>query len=579
MLLLKLSTSPHVDIPDADPFPRQPGHSHPGTVLAPQILVCSPHRAQPGGGSGSFGEYKNMLHGRDQIRCSAALSGLLGAAALFSASAASLDPSERSASRAERELAEILATIADSPPGAGPTMWLRMSHEEIAPGSALIEIPASVNATSSPIGSIDHSAPTIALVPDIQDSGEISKGTVVLPRVRASNEPVVASANQFSSTPSLVESYETLPEIHKVSVTIAQGDSFYQIVRHQGFRRTNLVERLASAKHAKMLSRLRPARVLDFYVDAYESVCGLVYHLDETQSLHVERTEEGYRSRLVEKQLERRAVTAAVTVKTSVIAAARNAGVPNNVMRQVVEVLGWDVDFAKEIQSGDRIALVYEELIKNGRRVKAGDVLAVELVNKGRVIRAFRYTDENGRTSYYSPDGRSMRGAFLRTPVQFSRISSRFGARRKHPILHRVRAHHGVDYAAPTGTPIRAAGDGKVIFKGNKGGYGKTVVIQHRATYTTLYAHMSRFAQQIAHGSHVEQGQTIGYVGQSGLATGPHLHYELRIGGVHKDPLEGRAEKVASLAPTYYDDFQKNTADLFARLDLLSPTQLALNGS
>jgi murein DD-endopeptidase MepM/ murein hydrolase activator NlpD len=242
---------------------------------------------------------------------------------------------------------------------------------------------------------------------------------------------------------------------------------------------------------------------------------------------------------------------------------------------KMVEIFGWDVDFALDVRAGDRFTVIYEELFKNGEKVRDGNILASEFSNRGRSIRAVRYVNEQGRAEYFSPNGFSMRKAFLRTPVNFRRISSRFNRGRIHPVLQRMRAHRGVDYAAARGTPIRAAGDGRVVLSGRKGGYGKTVVLQHGGTYTTLYAHMSRFHARARKGKRVEQGEVIGYVGKTGLATGSHLHYEFRVRGVHKDPLRVKLPKALPIDRRYKKDFLQKTRPLVAQLDVLARTSIA----
>ena len=188
---------------------------------------------------------------------------------------------------------------------------------------------------------------------------------------------------------------------------------------------------------------------------------------------------------------------------------------------------------------------------------------------------AKEYTDPTGRAAYFSPDGRSMRKAFLRTPVNFTRISSRFSFSRRHPVLHKMRAHRGVDYAAPRGTAVKASGDGRVVFAGRNGGYGRTIILRHGSVYTTLYAHLSRFSKGIRPGKRVEQGQTIGYVGSTGLATGPHLHYEFRVRGAHRDPLRVKLPQAAPLAEGYMDDFRSKAEPLLGKLDLTARTAIA----
>jgi murein DD-endopeptidase MepM/ murein hydrolase activator NlpD len=242
---------------------------------------------------------------------------------------------------------------------------------------------------------------------------------------------------------------------------------------------------------------------------------------------------------------------------------------------ELANIFGWDIDFALEIRAGDSFNLIYEEAYLDGEVFDNGNILAAEFTNRGKVFRAIRYQDDQGNSNYYSPDGSSMRKAFLRAPVDFRRISSRFRTARWHPVLGKKRPHKGVDYAAATGTPIKASGDGRVIFRGTKGGYGKTVIIKHGSQYTTLYGHMSRFNKKVKNGSRVQQGQTIGYVGKSGLATGPHLHYEFRVNGVHRNPLTVKIPAAAPIDKRYKSDFQHQSEPLLAKLDLMSRTQLA----
>ena len=232
---------------------------------------------------------------------------------------------------------------------------------------------------------------------------------------------------------------------------------------------------------------------------------------------------------------------------------------------EMVRIFGWDIDFVLDIRSGDSFHIIYNAYELNGKRLADGNILAAEFNTQGQSYRAIRFEDADGVASYYAPNGDSMLGTFLRSPVEFSRISSRFG-KRKHPILKTWRAHKGVDYAARRGTPIRATADGKVILAGNKGGYGKTVVIRHAGRFSTLYGHMTGFAKNIRSGSRVKQGQTIGYVGSTGLATGPHLHYEFRLDGVHRNPLTFKTPKASSIAKAQKAEFDKVSAHWTARL-------------
>jgi murein DD-endopeptidase MepM/ murein hydrolase activator NlpD len=277
----------------------------------------------------------------------------------------------------------------------------------------------------------------------------------------------------------------------------------------------------------------------------------------------------------VHRTPERRISNASGTINSSLFVAAQKAGLPDNLTMELANIFGWDIDFALDIREGDKFTILYEELYLDGEKVENGDILAAEFINSGKIFQAIRYTDQGGNTDYYSPDGKSMRKQFLRTPVEFSRISSGFSLGRKHPVLNRIRAHKGVDYAASTGTPIKATANGKIIHRGSKGGYGNAIIIQHGTQYSTLYAHMSRYKGGLRKGSRVKQGQIIGYVGSSGLATGPHLHYEFRVNGVHRDPLRVKLPGAPPLDKKYMADFKVKASNMIARLDRVRSVQVA----
>jgi murein DD-endopeptidase MepM/ murein hydrolase activator NlpD len=233
------------------------------------------------------------------------------------------------------------------------------------------------------------------------------------------------------------------------------------------------------------------------------------------------------------------------------------------------------VDFALDIRKGDGFSVVYEERWVDGKRLRDGSILAAEFQNQGDVFRALRYNVAEDRSEYFTPEGNSLRKAFLRAPVDFRRVSSNFNMGRLHPVLKVRRPHRGVDYAARTGTPIKAAGDGRIIHRGRKGGYGNTVILQHGGNITTLYAHMSKYAKGQRVGTRVRQGQVIGYVGQTGLASGPHLHYEYRVNGAHRNPRTVKLPEAEPVDPALREDFLRATAPLVAELDALKQIRLA----
>ena len=372
-----------------------------------------------------------------------------------------------------------------------------------------------------------------------------------------------------------VELHKPPPRLERRSVDVANGDSLYAIFKRNGFRLADLEAIVRADEDTRELSRLSPGQRIEFHLTADMGVSKLVHYLDETRTLHVRRNGVGYHSELVDVPLDRHVATAEGVIESSLFLAGQRAGLSNNVIMQLVEIFGWDVDFALDIRTGDRFAVIYEELYKDGNKLRDGKILAASFTNQGKTTRIVRYDYEDGRSAYFKPDGVSIRKAFLRTPVNYTRITSRFSLRRKHPVLHKFRAHRGVDYAAPRGTPIKATGDGKIEYIGNKGGYGKTIVLRHGATYTTLYAHMSRFARGMRRGKSVSQGQIIGYIGSTGLSTGPHLHYEFRVRGVHRNPLSVKLPKAAPIEAQHRDHFIATTRDMVARLDFMTKSTLA----
>jgi murein DD-endopeptidase MepM/ murein hydrolase activator NlpD len=223
-------------------------------------------------------------------------------------------------------------------------------------------------------------------------------------------------------------------------------------------------------------------------------------------------------------------------IRSSLFGAADAAGLPDAVTLQLADVFAGDIDFYKDIKRGDRFTVIYETRHLDGEMLSTGRIVAAEFVNAGKNYRAFLWRSPDGSEGYYTGDGAPLRKAFLRSPMEFSRVTSGFSGARVHPILQEMRAHRGIDYAAPTGTPIRAVGNGKVMFSGKQGGYGNVIHLQHQGAFSTVYAHLSRFAAGVKSGARVAQGEVIGYVGQTGWATGPHLHYEFRVANEQRNP-------------------------------------------
>lgn len=258
------------------------------------------------------------------------------------------------------------------------------------------------------------------------------------------------------------------------------------------------------------------------------------------------------------------------TITTSLGEAAKKARLSDQLVDQLTQIFAWDVDFVTNLHPGDRFTVVYERGGFNGQ----DDIVAAEMTNHGKTYRAVRYIDKDGYANYYTPDGKALQKAFLTTPVDFARISSHFNLHRRHPVLNRIRAHKGVDYAARTGTPVKATGAGEISFMGRKGGYGQAIILQHGDRYETVYAHLSAYKPGLRQGKIVRQGEVIGYVGQTGLATGPHLHYEFRINGVHQNPLTAQVTSSVPVKKTELAEFKSQVQDPLAKLNMVKANSL-----
>ncbi len=362
-------------------------------------------------------------------------------------------------------------------------------------------------------------------------------------------------------------------------VTVAKGDNLAQIFSRSGVDAGDLHEVMSLGAAVNTLKRIHPGQILNLRADETGRLLELRYEESHTLGLRVTREDDHFTATTIHRIPDRQTAHASAAIDSSLFLAGQKAKLPDAMIMDLAGIFGWDVDFALDIRQGDRFTVLYDELYLDGERIGEGNILAAEFVNQGKSYRAVRYTDAEGRTDYYTPEGHSLRKAFLRTPVEFSRISSGFNLKRKHPVLNRIRAHKGVDYSAPQGTPIKATGDGRVVFRGVKGGYGNVVIIQSGSTYSTLYAHMSRFAKGINTGTRIRQGQTIGYVGMTGLATGPHLHYEFLVNGVHRNPLTVKFPDSLPIEKRYRRDFDKQVETLIAQLELARDRdrQVALN--
>ena len=352
-----------------------------------------------------------------------------------------------------------------------------------------------------------------------------------------------------------------------VDVVVARNDTLDHIFRRLKLNLADLAS-LRSLPHVReALDSLKPGESLHFeHKDG--SLYALERRLNESQTLKVSRDPDaGLKADVLQNPLEMRMRTVRGVIDSSLFEAVEAAGAHDQTAVALADIFGWDVDFVLDVRQGDAFVVTYPEIYRDGVYVRDGPIQAAEFVNNGRDFRAVRYTDPDGGSHYYTPEGKSLHKAFLRAPVEFTRVSSRFNSARYHPILNLIRAHKGVDYAAPMGTPVRAAGDGRIRFAGRKGGYGNVVEIEHSSSVVTVYGHLSRFARGTRVGAHVTQGVVIAYVGMTGLATGPHLHYEYRVNGVFKNPQTVALPGASPIEARWREDFLAKSAPLLLSLE------------
>jgi murein DD-endopeptidase MepM/ murein hydrolase activator NlpD len=366
------------------------------------------------------------------------------------------------------------------------------------------------------------------------------------------------------------------------SATIDRNEAFWQIeqVRQDDtletlFRRMNIRDEdaikflmLSPDAHA-LNTQLLPGHSVETKTNAQGKLLYLEYELDADNILVAGLTSGGYVVATKKLLLESQQVLKSAVIRDTLFGATDDAGIPDQIAIQIAEILSSEIDFYQDLRPGDRFHVIYEAFYNAGEMMKTGNVLAVEFVNNGTTYQAIHFGDATGKYAYYTPDGKSLHKTFLRSPLEYTRISSSFSAGRYHPILQRIKAHRGVDMAAPTGTRVKASGDGRVAFMGKKGGYGNVVVLNHPNGISTVYGHLSRFSDAIRKGDAVNQGDIIGYVGMTGLATGPHLHYEFLVNGNHRDPMKVALPNTVPLDDNFKSEFNAHSLTMLAKLEML----------
>jgi murein DD-endopeptidase MepM/ murein hydrolase activator NlpD len=349
-------------------------------------------------------------------------------------------------------------------------------------------------------------------------------------------------------------------------VIVSRNDTLDHIFRRLSLSLADLASLRSLPGIRAQLDRLRPGEALTLTAKS-GSLVGLERRLNIDQTLKVDRSQQGFTANVLQNPLATRTRTISGTIDSSLFESVTGAGGHDQTALSLADIFGYDIDFVLDIQPGDSFVVTYTEVLQDGKYLQDGPVLAARFVNQGKEYLAVRYVGPSGNTDYYSPQGRSLHKAFLRAPLEFTRVSSPFSLHRLHPILNTIRAHKGVDYAAPIGTPVRAAGDGRVLFAGRRGGYGNLVELDHSRGITTVYGHLSRFAQGLHPGQPVTQGQIIAFVGMTGLATGPHLHYEYRVNGVFKNPQTVKLPEALPIDGPQRADFLAKSAPLLASLN------------
>jgi len=357
---------------------------------------------------------------------------------------------------------------------------------------------------------------------------------------------------------------------------VRRDDTLNSLLSRLNIRNRDAIDYLHTDNIAnEIASSLKPGHQIESQVDIEGNLISLEYQLDSDQFIAINKTTDGYAASKIVHHLETRPILKSAEIKSSLFGATDDANIPDSIAIQVAEMFESEIDFHHDLRRGDHFNVIYEGSYDDGELSRTGDVLAAEFVNNGKVYRAVGFRDANNEMHYYTPEGKSLHKSFLRSPLEFTRISSGFSLGRFHPVLQRLRAHKGVDMAAPTGTRIKAAGDAVVEFVGKKGGYGNVIILKHNNGVNTVYGHLSRFQADLRRGKKVAQGEVIGFVGMSGLATGPHLHYEFLLNGKHHDPMKVALPKANPITPQFKAAFETISQQMSAQLDLLGVSNIA----
>jgi len=354
-----------------------------------------------------------------------------------------------------------------------------------------------------------------------------------------------------------------------------RGDTVDDLLKRLNVEDAFASEFLRKSREASSFRKLPAGTEIQAETDSYGFLISMRYIDAKGSQIQISKVDSKYRMQVLPAQLEHRLFVRTGEIKTNLYSASDEAGLPESTANQLNELFSGDIDFHHDLRKGDKFTVVYEMIYSNGALLHAGRIQAAEFINQGHTYRAVYFQRDAQHGDYYTPSGRSVHKAFLRSPIPFSRISSGFSKSRYHPILNKWRSHKGVDFAAPTGTMVKATADGVVSIVSRQHSYGNVVMINHQGRYTTVYGHLSRFAKGLRKGQRVSQGEVIGYVGKTGLATGPHLHYEFRVNGQAKNPMRIALPDAKPIGKDYLPAFQPVANEFVARLNLLRNTNLA----
>jgi murein DD-endopeptidase MepM/ murein hydrolase activator NlpD len=395
--------------------------------------------------------------------------------------------------------------------------------------------------------------------------------------VSLSISPEELSAGDEITLPTAPESFMVVkaPSPALTTVTIQRGDSLSAIFNRAGLSASELQKVMELGKSVAILKKIIPGKTLTFETDSQDHLVSLSYEENPLKHLIVMRSGIDYKAYWQEAEAETIISYGSAVIsesQPSLYQAGKAAGLSDAVIMKLSYVFQWDISFALDLRQGDAFTVLFEDIYVDGEKVKEGDILAAQFINMGKTYTAVSYEDNAGNRNYFAPDGSSLRKAFLRDPVHFSHVSSSFNLKRLHPIHNRVMPHRGIDYAAREGTPVLASGDGKVTSVQRNNASGRFIVIRHGEQYTTKYLHLSKYAKGIRTGASVKQGQVIGYVGATGWATAPHLHYEFLLNGVHRNPKTVKLPHAQPIAKTELDRFRSSTVTIIARLDAIAGT-------